>query len=301
MTIDVEYAWVARRLALRVADGRDDHLRRRLEALVGVHDMVEGAVLFTHGRKATTSAPLLSRSGGARRLSLRATCSAVNRRPVRLTRPSSASREATARRDSPRARSQRARAIVARSRRLATSSHAIRMQREAEGNRADTLAAGALGGERRGRARANQAVLVLRSAVDHGADERIGRRIAAAFAAGADEAGALHRHGVLDARREQDVARDPIALGHDEHRRLVLTHGAERPAQGGTMLERHDAAHALIDVPLRNADPLAGGPRLDGGTLSLWRESLLALGRAHICDGDAQVVHGRSLGHGRRR
>lgn len=55
---------MARCPALRVADDRDDHLRRRLEALVGVHDIVEGDLLFTHGRKETTSVPLRQEAVG---------------------------------------------------------------------------------------------------------------------------------------------------------------------------------------------------------------------------------------------
>ncbi len=91
------------------------------------------------------------------------------------------------------------------------------MQGEAEGNRADALAASALGGECRGCARANEAVLVLRGTINHGANERIRGRVTVAFTAGAHEAGTRRRHGALDVPREHDVARDPIAPGHDKN------------------------------------------------------------------------------------
>jgi hypothetical protein len=52
------------------------------------------------------------------------------------------------------------------------------------------------------------------------------------------------RHGTVDARREHDVARNPIALGDHEHARVVFPQGHERQTQGRTLGDRRDAAHA---------------------------------------------------------
>jgi hypothetical protein len=64
MTVDVEVedSRLARCLAPRAVDDRDDHLRRRLAALVGAHHMVEGDVLLVRRREETAMAPPLSRS-----------------------------------------------------------------------------------------------------------------------------------------------------------------------------------------------------------------------------------------------
>jgi len=107
-------------------------------------------------------------------------------------------------------------------------SRAVGVQREAQRHGPDALAACALGRERRTRARSNQPVLVLGRAVDHGADENVGRRIAVALTADAHDAAAFERDGGLDARCEHDVAGDPIAPCDDEHPCGVLAQGCQR-------------------------------------------------------------------------
>jgi hypothetical protein len=70
------------------------------------------------------------------------------------------------------------------------------------------------------------------------------RKATVAFAARAHEARSRDRHGTLDARREHDVARNPIALGDHEYASLLFAQSHERQTQGRTLGDRRDAAHA---------------------------------------------------------
>ena len=175
--------------------------------------------------------------------------------------------------------------------------HAVGVDREAERHGPHAFTVGAFGRECRAGARANQAVLVLGCTVDDRADERVGGGIAVAFAARAHDARPRDRHGALDARREHDVARDPIALGDHEYARLVLEQSRERQTQSRTLGDRRDAAHALVEAPRRHADALATGPCLDGGSLRVSREALFVLGCAQVGDRDAGIAEGRRLAH----
>jgi hypothetical protein len=50
----------------------------------------------------------------------------------------------------------------------------------------------------------------------------------------------------------------------------------------------------VVDTPRCYAHPLTSRPRLDGGTLSLFRESLFVLGREQVCEQVADNNAGRA-------
>jgi hypothetical protein len=74
----------------------------------------------------------------------------------------------------------------------------------------------------------SHAVGVEGRAVDHGADEDVGRRVAVAFTTDAHDAAAFERHGGPDARCEYDVTGDPITPCDDEHPSSMLAQGRQR-------------------------------------------------------------------------
>jgi hypothetical protein len=141
----------------------------------------------------------------------------------------------------------------------------------------------------------------LGCAVDHRADERVGRRIAVALTADTHDAGGFERHGGLHAAREHDVTGDPVASCDDEYVRGVLAQGRERRTQRGPCGDGRDAAHAVIGVPHGHPDALADRPGLDGGALGLSRETLFVLRRAQVGDCDARTSGGGALAHATRR
>ncbi len=235
------------------------------------------------------------------RCTMRATCCAAKRRPVRLTCPSAVRRAATARSDRREARSSRARAIVACSRSSTTSLTPSASSAKPKGTdpmRAPRARLAASAAHVRDRIKPCS---YLGCAVDHRADERVGRRIAVALTADTHDAGGFERHGGLHAAREHDVTGDPVASCDDEYVRGVLAQGRERRTQRGPCGDGRDAAHAVIGVPHGHPDALADRPGLDGGALGLSRETLFVLRRAQVGDCDARTSGGGALAHATRR
>ena len=130
-------------------------------------------------------------------------------------------------------------------------------------------------------------MLVLGRSIDDGADECIRRRVAVAFAAGADKAGACGGHGAVDKRRDYDITRNAITPGDDEDPGPVLANCRQGLAQPRTFSDRRNTAHALVGAPRCHSDALARGPRFDARALGVPREALLVFGRAEVGDGGA--------------
>ena len=163
----------------------------------------------------------------------------------------------------------------------------VRGEREAIGDpRRHALALGRLRRERCLGAGADDPPLVLRGAINHAAHELVGRRVAIALARGRHDARPALPRRTLDARREHDVAGNSVALRDNEHSRPVFAEGRQRRAEGGALLDGRHAADALIDVPGRDLNALAGGPSFDARPLRFRAKPLLVLRDANVGDRD---------------
>jgi hypothetical protein len=226
---------------------------------------------------------------------MRATWDAKKARPARLTYPSAASREASARSDSPDARSSRDRRLLSL---LDHEAPSICAQGKAVGHRADALAMSALGRECRARPSANEAVLVLRSAIEHHAQKGVCRRVTVALARCAHKAGACARDVTLELHGEHHVACDAVPPGNDKEAGPMRAERPQRRTQSWTFRKGSDAADAAIHMPGCHADALAGRPRLDARTLSLGREPLFLRGCTQVRDGNVGTAEDGELAHG---
>src|SRR5262245_28038865 len=114
--------------------------------------------------------------------------------------------------------------------------NAVARQPPAVRNRTDTFPSRLLHGQRRTRPRLDQKTLVLGESIDDAPHEdRLGPITIAGAVSGA-YGGALTLDEPLDHRREHRVAREAIALGHQEHAGAVFAKSADRGQQPGSLL-----------------------------------------------------------------
>jgi hypothetical protein len=169
---------------------------------------------------------------------------------------------------------------------------------EAVRDRSDALAPRALGLQCGLRPRADQAALVLRRTVDDGAHEPIRRRVAVAGAGGGDDARAFALGGALDSHGERDVARDAVALRDDENARAAPAYAPKRRGESRTLVDRRNAAHAVVRMPRGNSHARARGPYCDSGALGIGTEALLVLAHSDVGHGDEGVSWLSAFDHG---
>jgi hypothetical protein len=156
----------------------------------------------------------------------------------------------------------------------------------------------ALGRECRARPSANEAVLVLRSAIEHHAQKGVCRRVTVALARCAHKAGACARDVTLELHGEHHVACDAVPPGNDKEAGPMRAERPQRRTQSWTFRKGSDAADAAIHMPGCHADALAGRPRLDARTLSLGREPLFLRGCTQVRDCNVGTAEDGELAHG---
>lgn len=138
---------------------------------------------------------------------------------------------------------------------------------QTDGHLAHALASAGLGGEGRPRAGPNDRPLIGGERV-HERPHELGLRTAArAHTVGRRDAPAFALNHALHGRGDDDVAREPIALRHDEHAGRSSAEIIERRKQSRALVELGATAHASVGVPGGHLDVLPCCPRLDGGAL----------------------------------
>ncbi len=170
--------------------------------------------------------------------------------------------------------------------------HAVASECKAVGDGADPLSASAFRGEGRSCAGSDHSPLVLRGPVDDRSQERVGRRVAVAFARRAHEAGARSRGGSLNLGRQHDVAGNAVTPGDDQHSGAAHTDRRKGRPERGPPLDWRDTADVAVDVPASNRDALAIRPSPDARTLRRRGEALLVGGSAKVGDGDSGMACG---------
>jgi hypothetical protein len=120
---------------------------------------------------------------------------------------------------------------------------------KAERNRPDSLTSGALCLKRYLRARSNERALVLSGSIEYVAQELVRISVAVGGTICRDHSRAAPLNGTLDGRGHRDIAREAVALRHDEQASTGLLEFAERCNQGGSVLEFSTAADAKVGVP----------------------------------------------------